>query len=61
MQADLSYKVLDLEEFGANAQRYDYSDEVKRQARAAVDELVSMIETRQFPFQEDILTPSVVS
>ncbi|HSP63094.1 MAG TPA: DUF402 domain-containing protein [Pyrinomonadaceae bacterium] len=50
VQPDLSYQVLDLEEFAANAARYAYSEEVKRQAHAAVDELISMIERRQFPF-----------
>ncbi|HVS21172.1 MAG TPA: DUF402 domain-containing protein [Pyrinomonadaceae bacterium] len=50
VQPDLSYQVLDLEEFEANAIRYDYSEEVKSRTHAAVDELVAMIETRQFPF-----------
>jgi protein associated with RNAse G/E len=52
VQPDLSYQVLDLEEFAANAARYGYSEEIKRQAPAAVDELILMIETRQFPFGE---------
>ena len=47
---DSSYQVLDLEEFEANAARYGYTDQVKRQAHAALAELISMIETRQFPF-----------
>jgi protein associated with RNAse G/E len=47
---DLSYKVLDLEEFRANAQLYQYSDETRQNARAAVEELKQMIERRQFPF-----------
>ena len=50
VQPDLSYQVLDLEEFAANAARFGYPEAVKRQANQAVDELVSMIETRQFPF-----------
>src|ERR1700694_2148892 len=45
VQPDLSYQVLDLEEFAANAKRYGYPDEVKNQTRLAVDELISMIET----------------
>ncbi|HVS80383.1 MAG TPA: DUF402 domain-containing protein [Pyrinomonadaceae bacterium] len=52
VQPDLSYQVLDLEEFEANAARYGYSEEIKSQARLSVDELISMIETRQFPFGE---------
>ena len=50
VQPDFSYQVLDLEEFAANALRYGYSEQVKKQTRSAVDELVSMIEARQFPF-----------
>jgi len=55
VQPDLSYQVLDVGEFEANAARYGYSDEIKRQAHAAVDQLISMIETRQFPFGESLL------
>ena len=52
VQPDLSYQVLDLEEFAANAARYGYSEEIKLQAHAAVDELISLIEKRAFPFGE---------
>jgi uncharacterized protein len=55
VQPDLSYQVLDLAEFGANAERYGYPEEIKRHAHGAVDELISMIETRQFPFAENSL------
>src|SRR5437667_5061464 len=51
VQPDLSYQVLDVEEFEANASRYSYSEEEKKRARAAVDELRSMITNRQFPCQ----------
>ena len=50
VQPDFSYQVLDLDEFEENARRYGYSEEVKSKAQAAVDELVSMIVTHQFPF-----------
>lgn len=50
VQPDLSYEVLDLEEFQANVVRFGYSVEVQSRARAAVDELISMVRTRQFPF-----------
>jgi protein associated with RNAse G/E len=50
VQPDFSYQVLDLEEFTDNAARYGYSEQIKRQAHSAVDELVSLIEARQFPF-----------
>ena len=50
VQPDFSYQVLDLEEFEANALRYGYPDQVKRQAHKALAQLISMIGTRQFPF-----------
>ena len=50
VQPDFSYQVLDLDEFEENARRYGYSEEVKSEAQAAVDELVSMIVTHEFPF-----------
>ena len=56
VQPDLSYQVLDLDEFDSNARRYGYSEEVKGKARAAVGELVSMIESRRFPFMEHLPT-----
>jgi protein associated with RNAse G/E len=55
VQPDFSYQVLDLGEFAANAARYGYSEEIKRHADAAVDELISIAETRQFPFSENRL------
>jgi uncharacterized protein len=54
VNADLSYRVLDLDEFEANAQFYGYSDEAKQQAQSAVDELKEMIEGRQFPFVNEL-------
>jgi protein associated with RNAse G/E len=50
VQPDYSYEVLDLDEFKANSQRYAYTVEEQTKARAAVEELVRMIESRQFPF-----------
>lgn len=50
VQPDFSYQVLDLDEFAANSLKYRYSEEIKGHTRSAVDELVSLIETRQFPF-----------
>src|SRR5207244_5013969 len=59
VQPDFSYQVLDLDEFESNARRYDYSEEVKSEAQTAVDELVSMIVTGQFPFIKDVSSSSV--
>jgi protein associated with RNAse G/E len=50
VQPDFHYQVLDQEEFAANAARYGYSEDTKRQADAAVAELIKMIEAHQFPF-----------
>lgn len=46
----LEYRVVDEEEFEAARERYAYGDELVMRARAAVDDLVRMIEARQFPF-----------
>jgi len=47
---DFTYRVLDLEEFEQNAPRYGYSREVKQNTASALAELISLIESRQFPF-----------
>jgi uncharacterized protein len=49
---DFSYTVLDAEDFEQNVHKYSYPVEVEANARRAVDELVRMIETRQFPFSD---------
>jgi uncharacterized protein len=49
---DCSYQLLDAEDFEENAKLYGYSDEICTSARRAVDELVRMIEVREFPFNE---------
>jgi protein associated with RNAse G/E len=50
VEPDLSYQILDVEDFERNAKLYGYSDEVQSNARQAVDELIELIVTRQFPF-----------
>jgi protein associated with RNAse G/E len=50
VEPDFSYRILDVEDFERNAESYGYSSEVQSNARRAVDELVTMIETRAFPF-----------
>ena len=47
---DFSYRVVDVEDFASNAERYGYTEEVQTNARHAVDELVKMIASRTFPF-----------
>ncbi len=50
VEPDLSYRILDVEDFEKNAEAYSYSVDVKANARRAVAELVNMIESRAFPF-----------
>ena len=47
---DLTYKVLDEDDFEENAKRYPYPEEVQAQARTALTDLIELIETRSFPF-----------
>jgi protein associated with RNAse G/E len=49
---DLTYKILDEEDFEANAVRYSYPDDVQANARLALAELIELIEARAFPFNE---------
>lgn len=49
---DFSYRVLDLEDFETNTRIYGYTDEIRANARQALDELVRMIESRAFPFSD---------
>jgi uncharacterized protein len=50
VEPGFSYRILDVGDFETNAQRYGYPDDVQTNARQAVDELVRMIQTREFPF-----------
>ena len=50
VQPDFSYQILDAEDFENNAALYGYDEEICANAHAALDELVTMIETREFPF-----------
>jgi uncharacterized protein len=47
---DLTYKILDEDDFEENAKRYPYPEELQEQARAALTDLIKLIETRSFPF-----------
>jgi protein associated with RNAse G/E len=52
VEPDLSYQILDVEDFDRNAKLYGYSDEVQSKARRAIDELIELIATRKFPFDK---------
>jgi protein associated with RNAse G/E len=47
---DMTYTILDEDEFAAHAARFKYSTETRRRARAAVDELIDLVTRRLFPF-----------
>ena len=49
---DLTYKILDVEDFEENVKRYNYPDDVQLNARRALTELLELIEARTFPFNE---------
>ncbi len=53
VQPDFNYQVLDLDEFEKNSMLYDYPLEVRQNAQLAVSELVTMIQTRAFPFESE--------
>lgn len=50
VEPDLSYRVVDLDEFETNSAHFRYPSEVRERAHAALQELVTLIESRQFPF-----------
>jgi uncharacterized protein len=47
---DLSYSILDEDEFAANAARLKYPSEVQHHSRQALRQLIALIESRHFPF-----------
>jgi protein associated with RNAse G/E len=47
---DLSYSILDEDEFAANVARFKYPLEVQKQSRQALRQLITLIESRHFPF-----------
>lgn len=50
VEPNLTYQILDMDEFEKNSLLYNYSTEVRRNSRQAVAELVQLIEMKQFPF-----------
>ena len=52
VEPNFSYKVLDLAEFEQNKERYAYPIEIQNHARRAVADLIDLIESRSFPFDE---------
>jgi protein associated with RNAse G/E len=52
VKPDFSFQVLDREDFADNALRYGYPVEVQEKAHGALAELIGLIESRSFPFDE---------
>lgn len=47
---DMSYRLLDVEDFETNAIQFSYPQDIRARAFQAVDDLVSLIHARAFPF-----------
>lgn len=43
-------KILDIEEYRINSQKYGYSDALQKNVKSSVEELIRLAENRQFPF-----------
>src|SRR5262249_35862155 len=52
VRPDFSYQILDADEFQSHAQMFNYPLNLRESARVALAELISRIESRQFPFNE---------
>jgi uncharacterized protein len=52
VEPDLTYRVVDLQDFEDNAKRYEYSADVQTNASRALIELIDLIESRTFPFSD---------
>lgn len=50
VQPDLSYQILDGEDFKTNAEIYAYPAGVRENVQSAVNSLIRLIEERSFPF-----------
>jgi protein associated with RNAse G/E len=49
---DLSYQILDADDFEKNCNGYGLSQEIRENARRAVAEVIGMIQNREFPFAD---------
>ena len=50
VRPDLSYSILDEDEFEIHAELYSYPPEYRERAREALEEIASLVENRKFPF-----------
>lgn len=47
---DLSYQVLDMEEFKENAVKHSYSTQIIKKAQNSLAEIIKLVESKKFPF-----------
>jgi hypothetical protein len=50
VEPDLTYRILDEDDFEQNAKSYAYPEEIRANARRALAALIGLIESRSFPF-----------
>lgn len=50
VEPNLSYRIVDLEDFELNAARFSYPEGIRASAQKGVGHLVELIERREFPF-----------
>jgi uncharacterized protein len=50
---DFSVEILDMDEFEAHAEKFKYPTELQNKVKDTLDEILQMIEQRQFPFDEN--------
>lgn len=53
VEPDLSYRIVDLDDFEQNVKLFGYSEDVQSKARQGLESLVELIEARAFPFSGD--------
>jgi len=53
VEPDFSYTILDRDDFEENAKKYSYPAEIKENAERALTELISLLESRAFPFDTE--------
>lgn len=51
VQPDLTYEILDLDDFENHSRQFSYPEDLKRQAHNAMRDIVSLIENARFPFE----------
>lgn len=50
VEEDMSFSVLDEDEFAANALKFNYPGEIQQRAYQALEELIRMIKLKSYPF-----------